>query len=97
MAESCAHSLLLSAPEFRAWRAAHPRRGNDADATPAVALHRVGAVLEVVLDPPHRHNAYSRQVRDALVEALQLPLLDPLAARRAARSRRFVLQRWGPG
>jgi hypothetical protein len=74
--ESMAYSVLLAGSEFRAWRQAHPPREARPGDDPAVLLHRDHDELEIVLNRPGRHNAYSREVRDALVEALDLACLD---------------------
>lgn len=75
VAESLAYSMLLAGPEFAAWRAATPSRDVPADAHP-VLLERVGDVLRVTLNRPHRHNAFGHAVRDGLLEALDLVRLD---------------------
>jgi enoyl-CoA hydratase/carnithine racemase len=75
--ESLAYSTLLGGPEFEAWRSARPRREPPEPSGPPVRLARDGDRLEIVLDRPERRNAYSRHMRDALVEALTLVDLDP--------------------
>ncbi|MFD4510450.1 enoyl-CoA hydratase/isomerase family protein [Streptomyces sp. NPDC058457] len=75
-AESLAYSMLLAGPEFAAWRARTPRRPVPEHPEP-VLLSRDGPLLRVVLNRPQRHNAFSRDVRDSLVEALALARLDP--------------------
>jgi hypothetical protein len=75
VAESLAYSMLLGSPEFAAWRAARPIR----EATPAeepVLVSRRGDVLEVTLNRPERRNAFSAQMRDGLLEALNVARLD---------------------
>lgn len=75
--ESFAYSTLLGGPEFAAWLA---RRGERPLPPPATAepvlLARDGAVLHVTLNRPERRNAYGREVRDALVAALRIAVLD---------------------
>jgi enoyl-CoA hydratase/carnithine racemase len=39
---------------------------------------RDGDLLRITLNRPARRNAYSRELRDALVDALLLPVLDPM-------------------
>jgi hypothetical protein len=85
-AESSAYSMLLAGPEFAGWRARTPRRPADDGAAAAagpepVLLEREGPVLRIALNRPARHNAFSRGVRDGLVEALELARLDPTVAR----------------
>ncbi|AGP61258.1 hypothetical protein M271_49480 [Streptomyces rapamycinicus NRRL 5491] len=75
-AESLAYSTLLAGPEFAAWRARSPRRPVPSHPEP-VLLSREGSLLRVTLNRPQRHNAFSRDVRDGLVEALDLARLDP--------------------
>ncbi|HVW42125.1 MAG TPA: enoyl-CoA hydratase/isomerase family protein [Amycolatopsis sp.] len=76
--ESFAYSTLLGGPEFAAWLR---RRGDRLLPPPApqepVLVDRDGARLLITLNRPERRNAYGRQLRDALVEALRLALLDP--------------------
>ncbi|MFI0961310.1 enoyl-CoA hydratase/isomerase family protein [Streptomyces sp. NPDC021080] len=73
--ESLAYSTLLAGPEFAAWRAATPRREPGA-ATEPVTVDRDGSRLEVTLNRPERHNAFGHAVRDGLIEALTMAVLD---------------------
>lgn len=77
-AESLAYSTLLGGPEFRRWLA---RRGPRQTPPPAVAepvlVDRDGTLLRISLNRPERRNAYGREVRDALVAALEIAVLDP--------------------
>lgn len=86
VAESLAYSMLLAGPEFADWRTRRPGAGG-ADAgldldlgEEPVLLSREGSVLRITLNRPRRHNAFSREVRDGLVEALDLVHLDPTIA-----------------
>jgi enoyl-CoA hydratase/carnithine racemase len=76
-AESLAYSTLLGGPEFRRWL---ERRGPRPLPPPApaepVLVDRDGALLHITLNRPERRNAYGREVRDALVAALEIALLD---------------------
>lgn len=74
--ESLAYSTLLAGPEFAAWRAATPVGVIAPDVEP-VLLERVDDELTITLNRPHRHNAFSRSVRDALIDGLDLARLDP--------------------
>jgi enoyl-CoA hydratase/carnithine racemase len=81
IAESFAYSTLQSGPEFKAWLAAHRARvraaGTIAAAdNPAVRVERDGVRLNVTLDRPERRNAFSVEMRDALVDALALAVSD---------------------
>jgi hypothetical protein len=77
VAESATYSLLQAGPEFAAWRSGRPRRPLPPDPEPPVRWDVDGALLRVVLNRPHRHNAYSVDMRDALVAALRVALADP--------------------
>jgi hypothetical protein len=76
IAESLAYSTLLAGSEFRAWRTrtdpAPPPPGDD----DPVLLTRSGDELTVTLNRPSRHNAFARDLRDGLVEALEVARLD---------------------
>ena len=74
-AESAVYSTLQAGPEFGAWRAAHAAHPV-VDTGPTVVSERSGASLAVTLNRPHRHNAVSRLLRDELVEALAVALVD---------------------
>ena len=77
VAESLVYSVLQSGPDFRAWldgRKAKPaRRQNPA---PAVLSERSGGRLEITLNRPDKHNAFSAEMRDGLVEALHVAASD---------------------
>ena len=76
-AESLAYSTLQHGTEFLAWladRTKRPRRPEpDGD---AVLLARSDAHLRITLNRPHKRNAYSTGLRDALCEALTLAVED---------------------
>lgn len=78
-AESFVYSTLQSGPEFHAWLAAHRSRGRrpPPDPEPACLVAREGARLELRLNRPARHNAFSRRLRDGLCEGLAVALADP--------------------
>ena len=80
-AESAVYSLLQSGSEFLAWQAATTRKPAPPDAEPAVLASRAGDVLRVTLNRPHRHNAFSRSMRDALSEVLDFVVIDDSIAR----------------
>ncbi|MFB4306840.1 enoyl-CoA hydratase/isomerase family protein [Actinomadura sp. GTD37] len=80
--ESYAYSTLLGGPEFARWLAARGPRPLPPEVRDPVLVERTGdAGLHITLNRPERRNAYGRQVRDALVDALQIALLDPGAGR----------------
>jgi enoyl-CoA hydratase/carnithine racemase len=77
--ESLAYATLQAGAEFRRWltRAARPGTREPPEAGPPVLLERCGSQLRVHLNRPARRNALSVEMRDALVEALELVLADP--------------------
>ena len=75
-AESAVYSLLQSGSEFLAWQATAARKPAPPDTEPAVLATRDGDVLSVTLNRPHRHNAFSRSMRDALSEVLAFAVVD---------------------
>lgn len=78
IAESLVYSTLQAGPEFAAWREQHHKRNERvANAEPAVLIQRSGPQLELTLNRPEKHNAYSAEMRDGLVEGLQLAQNDP--------------------
>jgi enoyl-CoA hydratase/isomerase-like protein len=79
--ESLGYSTLLGGGEFRRWLAARGDRPDPPLTPDPVLVTRTGDVLDVVLNRPHRRNAYSRDMRDALVEALRLAVLDDSISR----------------
>ena len=77
LAESLVYSVLQSGPEFAAWREGRtPAPAPPPAAEPAVRMEREGERLRLVLNRPERHNAFSVEMRDALVEALRLAESD---------------------
>jgi hypothetical protein len=77
VAESATYSTLLAGPEFAAWLAGSPPRTPAPDGDEPVLVSRVGDVLTLTLNRPQRRNAYGHAVRDALVSALQIAVVDP--------------------
>jgi enoyl-CoA hydratase/carnithine racemase len=75
VAESAAYSMLQSGPEFAAWRRAHPVSLANDDA-PRVRVERHGAIHDVILTRPARHNALDTRMRDELASALGAALAD---------------------
>lgn len=80
-AESFAYSTLLGGAEFRRWLTARGPRPEPTLVGDPVLIDRDHDRLLITLNRPERRNAYGRQVRDALVEALRLPLLDDTVER----------------
>jgi enoyl-CoA hydratase/carnithine racemase len=80
--ESFAYSTLLGGAEFRRWLGGRPARAvPPTGPEPAVLTKRDDGSLRVTLNRPARRNAYSRELRDALVEALLVPVLDETITR----------------
>jgi enoyl-CoA hydratase/carnithine racemase len=76
-AESLAYSTLLGGDEFRRWLDRRGARPLPPSAPrPAVLTDRTGGRLHITLNRPERRNAYGREVRDALVDALHVAVLD---------------------
>lgn len=76
-AESLAYATLQAGPEFTRWRATHAPRPTAPEPGPAVELARESpSTLRMTLNRPARRNAMTVEMRDALVEALQLALAD---------------------
>lgn len=75
--ESLAYSTLQGGPEFHRWL---DERGPRPLPPPApqvpVLIVRDGGTLHITLNRPERRNAYGTQLRDALVEALGVAVLD---------------------
>ncbi|WP_019064083.1 enoyl-CoA hydratase/isomerase family protein [Streptomyces prunicolor] len=80
-AESLAYSTLLAGGGFARWLAA---RGDRPVPPPAraetVLVRRDGDTLHLTLNRPERRNAYGRELRDALVAALDVARLDATVA-----------------
>jgi hypothetical protein len=74
--ESLAYSTLQSGPHFARWRASRPARPIRSSRGPAATVHRHGHRLDIVLNRPEVHNAFSAAMRDAVVEGLELAALD---------------------
>jgi len=77
VAESLVYSTLQSGPEFASWLAERePVAPAVISRQPAVRVEREGSRLSLTLNRPERHNAFSCEIRDALVEALELAVGD---------------------
>lgn len=75
--ESLAYATLQGGAEFRRWLEQRPPPpAPTVGEGPAVLLAREGDELRLTLNRPARRNSMSVEMRDALVEALQLPLAD---------------------
>lgn len=83
VAESLAYSTLQSGPEFKKWlaanRAATPAAHSDSG--DAVLISREGSTLTLELNRASNRNGMTVEMRDALIEALQLVLADDSIAK----------------
>ena len=74
--ESLAYSVLLESSSFQSWlenrKPKHNTTPNDAN----VIIEREDDILNIILDRPQRHNAYSETLKDRFCDALQLPIAD---------------------
>ena len=77
VAESLTYSMLQTGPEFGAWLQRRERRVRPPLDRPAVRIEREGDVLRLTLDRPAKRNAFSAEMRDALVEGLRVAVADP--------------------
>ncbi len=75
--ESLAYSTLQSGPQFQGWLASQPTRLVPDNPEPAVRAERAGSTLRLTLNRPERHNAFSAEMRDGLVEQLRAAWADP--------------------
>lgn len=74
--ESFAYSSLLGGPEFDRWLSRRGPRPLPRPAEEPVRVVRTGDTLEIILDKPERRNAYGADVRDGLVDALEVVAYD---------------------
>jgi enoyl-CoA hydratase/carnithine racemase len=74
--ESLAYSTLQSGPEFGRWLAERGPARSPEEPEP-VQAERAGDTLYVRFNRPRRHNAFSTPARAALLEALEIALVDP--------------------
>jgi len=80
--ESFAYSTLLGGTEFRRWLAARGHRLTPPPArVPPVVVERLADHLLITLNRPERRNAYGRELRDALVDALRVAAVDTAIGR----------------
>src|SRR5688572_2046756 len=77
LVESMGFATLQAGPEFRAWLATRERARSVGAAGPPLRIERAGPMLTITLARPDRRNALSVEMRDALVEALDLVASDP--------------------
>jgi enoyl-CoA hydratase len=87
--ESLAYSTLQGGPEYQRWLSANraPAPAAHSDEGEAVVISRDGDSLDLELNRPSLHNAMTIEMRDALIEALELALADETIARIRIRGR----------
>ena len=77
-AESLAYSSLQHGAGFRSWLKQRTKRPPKPEPdSPPVRAERDGDELAITLQRPHKRNAYSAALRDALCEALAVAVADP--------------------
>ena len=76
LAESLVYSTLQSGPEFASWLATRRPASPRESLAPAVLVEREGSQLKLRLNRSEKHNAFSKAIRDGLVEALRVVLSD---------------------
>ncbi|MEU8802905.1 enoyl-CoA hydratase/isomerase family protein [Spirillospora sp. NPDC048819] len=74
--ESYAYSTLLGGAEFVRWLSARGPRPLPPESGEPVLVARDGDRLSVTLNRPERRNAFGRELRDALVDALTVAAAD---------------------
>ena len=77
LVESMGFATLQAGPEFRAWLATREHARSVGADGPPLRIERAGSMLTITLARPDRRNALSVEMRDALVEALDLVAYDP--------------------
>jgi enoyl-CoA hydratase/carnithine racemase len=74
--ESFAYSALLAGPEFQRWLGTNEHSPPAPAPSEPVRVERHDDTLHITLNRPDRRNAYGRELRDALVEAMRFAQLD---------------------
>ena len=74
--ESVTYAMLQSGPEFNTWLTNRGDLPQHRGTEPTVLSLRQGSLLELSLNRPNRANAFSAEMRDQLVEQLQLADID---------------------
>ena len=75
--ESLAYATLQGGAEHRRWLASRsPPSVAPVESGPAVLIERDAGVLRLTLNRPDNHNAMTVEMRDALIEALELAVID---------------------
>jgi len=77
LAESLAYSTLQGGADFQDWLARQPGRPTPTVEQNAVLSERRADTLHITLNRPQARNAFSREMRDQLTEALYLLTMEP--------------------
>lgn len=80
LVESATYSTLQAGPEFGTWLRSEVKPGPVVDTGPSVQVDRDDDTLTISLSRPHRANALSVSMREALLEALGIAIHDPSVA-----------------
>lgn len=75
-AESTTYSMLQAGIDHRRWLGERPPPRPGSRNLPSVVAERNGDVLRITLARPDRRNAYGAAMRDGLIEAIGLALVD---------------------
>jgi hypothetical protein len=81
VAESAVYSMLQAGPEFAAWRATRPVRAHPDDDGDRVRVARSGSTLRISLTRAAVRNALDARMRDEILDALRVALVDDEIAR----------------
>jgi hypothetical protein len=81
VAESAVYSMLQAGPEFAAWRATRPVRARPDDDGDRVRVDRSGSTLRITLIRASVRNALDARMRDEILDALRVALVDEEIAR----------------
>jgi enoyl-CoA hydratase/isomerase-like protein len=76
VAESTVYSMLQGGPEFAAWRSARPVRAHAGDDGDRVQVDRAGSTLRITLTRASVRNALDARMRDELLDALRVAMVD---------------------
>ncbi len=75
-AESLAYSMLLAGREFAQWRRSTSRTHRDVCTDRPVIVDRRDGCLDISLNRARLHNCFGQDMRDSLLEALDVALAD---------------------
>jgi 1,4-dihydroxy-2-naphthoyl-CoA synthase len=76
LVESLTYSTLQQSDGFRAWLAARSPHAHHTSTEPVLSIERDAQRYTITFNRPEKHNAYSEALKDALCDALQVPVTD---------------------